>query len=296
MRARQLEVFCAIMREGTLTNAAKALNISQPALSQVLRHAEDELGFALFNRVKGRLVPTPDAHDMYPEAERLILDLAALRRKSQDLKAGRRGLVRLAASPPPAMSIVPEALAAFRAQYPTTTVRSEIAPLDTLTSMLLHGDANLVLCMNDAQFPGLVTEQLGQVGFVCLLPERHALLESERLLSFRDLEGETLIAYRHATLPGQLLARQAQREGLIYRPDIEIDVSISAISFVQQGLGVAVVDALLPWRSFLSIEARPLASDLQLPITLLTHAERDLSIVENLMRESLRSACAKIIP
>lgn len=149
MRARQLEVFCAIMREGSLTSASKALNTSQPALSQLLRHAEHQLGFALFKRIKGRLVPTPEAHEIYPEADRLFQDLEALRRRTNDLKTGRRGLVRMAASAPPAMSLVPRALALFRAQYPEIVVRSQIAPLGTLISMLMHGDVNLALCMSD---------------------------------------------------------------------------------------------------------------------------------------------------
>lgn len=292
MRARQLEVFCAIMREGSLTRAAKALNTSQPALSQLLRHAEDELGFALFKRIKGRLVPTPDAHEIYPEADRLFLDLEALRRRTHDLKAGRRGLVRMAASAPPAMSIVPKALTLFRAQHPEIVVRSQIAPLDTLIAMLLHGDANLALCLSGEKFAGLHSEHLGQVGFVCLMPETHPLADGNAPLGFGDLEDEALIAYRHATLPGRLLSQRAQRDGARYRPEIEIDMSISAVSFVQAGLGVAIVDALLPWQTFQGVKARAFAPDLVLPIRLLTHAERDLSVAETMMRDSLRQACA----
>ena len=147
MRARQLEVFCAIMREGSLTSASKTLNTSQPALSQLLRHAEQQLGFALFKRVRGRLVPTPEALEIYPEADRLFQDLEALRRRTNDLKTGRRGLVRMAASAPPAMSVVPTALTLFRAKHPEIVVRSQIAPLDTMIAMLMHGDVNLALCM-----------------------------------------------------------------------------------------------------------------------------------------------------
>ena len=294
MRARQLEVFCAIMREGSLTSAARALNTSQPALSQLLRHTEDELGFALFKRIKGRLTPTPDAYEIYPEAARLFQDLEALRRRTHDLRAGRRGLVRLAASAPPAMSLVPRALAMFRADHPEVVVRSHIAPLDTLTAMLLHGDVNLALCMSDGPFPGLRSQQLGKVGFVCLMPEDCPLASEDTPLSFSDLAEEPLIAYRHPTLPGRLLAQHAQRDGTAYRPDIEIDVSISAVSFVQAGLGVAIVDALLPSSISQGLKARPFAEDLHLPITLLTHAERELSVAEAMMQDRLRAAWAQI--
>ncbi|MEM7731642.1 MAG: LysR family transcriptional regulator [Pseudomonadota bacterium] len=296
MRARQLEVFCAIMREGSLTRAAQALNTSQPALSQLLRHAEDELGFALFKRIKGRLVPTQDAHEIYPEADRLFQDLAALRRRTHDLKAGRRGLVRMAASAPPAMSVVPQALTLFRAQHPEITVRSHIAPLDTLVSMLLHGDANLALCMSGETLAGLHSERLGQVGFVCLMPDTHPLAAEDGPLDFDNMRDEALITYRHATLPGRLLARKAQRSNMNYRPEIEIDMSISALSFVQAGLGLAIVDALLPWHSFSGVKSRPFAPELVLPMSLLTHAERELSVAEGLMRDSLREVCAQASP
>ena len=75
MKARQLEVFCMLMRCRTVTRAAEMLNISQPALSQVLLHLEDQIGFKLFNRVKGRLVPTAEAVTLLPEAERLHAEL-----------------------------------------------------------------------------------------------------------------------------------------------------------------------------------------------------------------------------
>ncbi len=293
MRARQLEVFCAIMREGSVTSAAKALNTSQPALSQLLHHAEQQLGFTLFKRIKGRLVPTPEAHEIYPEADRIFKDLEALRRHTNDLKTGHSGLVRMAASAPPAMSLVPRALALFRAQYPEIVVRSQIAPLDTLISMLMHGDANLALCMSGEKFVGLHSENLGHVGFVCLMPDGHPLADQDAPLRFEDLRDEALITYRHATLPGRLLAQESQREGVTYGPEIEIDMSISALSFVQTGLGVAVVDALLPWKSFQGVRARPFAPGLVLPISLLTHSERELSIAEALMRDSLRQAYAQ---
>ncbi|MDT4879650.1 Bacterial regulatory helix-turn-helix protein, lysR family [compost metagenome] len=60
------------MRCGTVTGAAAMLNISQPALSQILLHAEDQLGFKLFNRVRGRLVPTQEAEELYSQAEHIF--------------------------------------------------------------------------------------------------------------------------------------------------------------------------------------------------------------------------------
>ena len=58
---RHVEVFYAIMRAGTLTEAARALNVSQPAVSAALKQLERQLNMRLFDRVGGRLRATPEA-------------------------------------------------------------------------------------------------------------------------------------------------------------------------------------------------------------------------------------------
>lgn len=72
MNLRQLEVFYAIMQAGTVSGAARLLHVSQPNVTRVLAHTEQQLGFALFERVKGRLVPTQEAKALLPEAEKSL--------------------------------------------------------------------------------------------------------------------------------------------------------------------------------------------------------------------------------
>src|SRR3546814_15604985 len=90
MRLRHIEIFEAIRRTGSLTEAAAALHISQPAASKLLAHAEAQLGFKLFERVRGRLVATREAEILTPEVSRPNQALNSVRR----LAARRR-------NPPP---------------------------------------------------------------------------------------------------------------------------------------------------------------------------------------------------
>ena len=256
MRARQLEVFTAVMRAGTVTGAARLLNISQPALSQILIHTEDDLGFALFDREKGRLRPTPEALELYPEAERLFAGLEGLRRKTSDLRLGRAGLVRVAASAPPGMSLLPTVLAEFRARHPDILQRSHIAPIASLIGLLRGGDVALAMALDDRLPADIEVESLGETGFCCLLPEAHPLRDQAEV-SFADLAQETVISYRSATRPYDELDQAARAHGVRFVAQLEIDVSISAVGFVQAGLGVAVVDALLPWHQFGGIVPTP---------------------------------------
>jgi DNA-binding transcriptional LysR family regulator len=270
------------------------LNISQPALSQILLHTEDELGFALFERVKGRLRPTPDALEIFPDAERLSAGLDGLRRKTTDLRLGRTGLVRVAASPPPAMAILPRAFTKFRAQHPNILLRSHSAPIATIVDMLRTGDASLGVAMDDRLPPDIEAEVIGSVGFACLLPAGHAL-QRKTELTLADLAREELISYHGNTRPADELALAARAQGVKLSPSLEIDVSISAIGFVQAGLGIALVDALLPWQQFAGLAVRPLAAGPEFPVALLTSRTRALSRADEMMRDEIRAACYAIL-
>jgi len=291
MRARQLEVFCAVMRAGTVTAAARDLNISQPALSQILLHTEDELGVQLFERVKGRLRATEIAHEIYPEAERVFAGLEALRRHTIDLRDGRVGLLRIAASAPPAMSFLPNAIAEFRAAYPSVSLRSHVAPVASMTRMVQSGDISIAVAMSDAAYPGLNIEVLGEAPMVCVLPQGHPLLD-KAALTLADLAQETLVSYRGDTLPGRRLMRIAAQEGMGFAPEIEVDASISALPFVQKGLGVAVVDGLMPWQTFSGVAVRDFLPRTRLPVTILTNKDTPLSAAHDGLLAAVRRAFA----
>lgn len=294
MQARQLEVFCMLMRSGTVTGAAAMLNISQPALSQILLHAEDQLGFKLFNRVRGKLVPTREAEELYPECERIFAELGALRRRTTDMRYGRTGLIRVAASAPPAMSIVPKALSAFRAAHPDVVVRSLIAPLVNIRDMILNGDAPLGVVMNNLARPGIEVETLGYAELICIIPENHRFAELDEI-GFADLQSETLISYRAGTLPGRLLLSAAAAEKQMFNPAIEIDISITALPFVRDGFGVAIVDGLLPWEQFPGLVRKPLKQRTTVPIALLTNRDRPLTGIHRDMAGNLREVCSAVL-
>lgn len=289
MNARQIEVFRTIMRCGTLTGAAQALNVSQPALSQLLLHAEDQLGFKLFRRLRGRLAPTPEAIQLFPEAERLHRDLESFRGFAADLKHGKAGTVRLAASAPPALSFVPGALTAFRRAAPGIRLGAFVVPFHVACEMVGQGDADLGVAISDVPTPLVQIETIGRSEVVCVLPEGHPLTERSAV-GVADLEGETLISYRPRTVPGMLLDQAFSRQGASFHTQIEIDVSMIALSFVQQGIGIALVDGLLPWGSFPGLVVRPFRPAVALPVTLLVSTRRPLSRSQELLRDELRAA------
>ena len=85
MKLRHLEIFYAVMTCGSLSRAAEALNISQPAASKALKSAEMKLGFTLFQRVRGKLLPTSEAITLFEKAQTIYQDLDNLRLLADNL-------------------------------------------------------------------------------------------------------------------------------------------------------------------------------------------------------------------
>lgn len=289
MNARQIEVFRAVMREGTLTAAARLLNVSQPALSQLLLHAEDQLGFRLFNRAGGRLVATAEAVRLFPEADRLHAGLDALRRMALDLRDGKTGTLRLAASAPPALSFVPRALAAVRAGFPGLRLQSHVVPAAVVAAMLEDGRAELGVILDDTPRPSLHVERIDGRDLVCLLPAGHRLAARPSVAP-ADLRHEVLVGYRPDSLPGTLLTGAFARAGMTYGPEIELDTSIGAPGFVQSGFAVGLVDGITPWSGFPGLITRPFLPRLSLPVCLLSDARRQPGRAEQALRAALKAA------
>src|SRR5207245_4038809 len=118
MNARQLEVFRAIMRNRSLTAAAESLHVSQPAVSKVLRHFEIQIGYKLFERLGGRLVPTAEAQLLYRDADRIFREIVVLQGLSDRIRDKQLGLLRVGASAPPTFALLPHAIERFRPRNP----------------------------------------------------------------------------------------------------------------------------------------------------------------------------------
>ena len=108
---RHVEVFYAIMRAGSITAAARVLNVTQPAVSVALRQLEARLRMKLFDRSGGRLQPTPEARALLPDVAEIFGRIGAVERLSQDLASGARGVFTVAATPNPRKTVAPPSLA-----------------------------------------------------------------------------------------------------------------------------------------------------------------------------------------
>lgn len=256
MKARQLEVFRAIMRQGSLTAAAESLHVSQPAVSKVLRHFEAQIGYRLFERVGGRLAPTAEAHLLFRDADRIFREIESLKRFSDRIRDQRLGLLRIGASAPPTFALLPEAVDRFLRRNPDTRLEIQTLPAEEIGEHILIGDIDLGLTMAAIPEPRVRNERIGEAEIVVVMRLDSPLAALDEV-SPRDLDGYALISYGSNPLVGRDLDRIFEEQRCRRSPGIEITLSIAAAPLVERGVGVALVDGLVPWGDFGELTIRP---------------------------------------
>jgi DNA-binding transcriptional LysR family regulator len=242
MRLRHIEVFHAIMQVGTISGAAQVLHISQPAVTKVLQHAELQLGMPLFERVRGKLYPKPEAHRLFAETEKLNRDLQGIRRLAASLKGRAVETVRLVSTPTIAISVLPQAMTAWRRDFEQT--RCELATYHTseIVNALRLGEADLALSLQDPRHPGIVAEPIAQGMLTVMAPAgTWSATECAQPIGPAGLTGE-LIGLADNDPIGEIVVAACEAQGVqpVFRTVVQ--TYQIARSLVEAGAGTAVVD------------------------------------------------------
>ncbi|WP_459614827.1 LysR substrate-binding domain-containing protein [Bordetella sp. 2513F-2] len=241
LNLRQIEVFRAVMTTGTISGAAKLLYVSQPAVSRLLSHTEQRLGFPLFERIKGRLFPTPEARQLFREVETVYAGVRRVSELAGELAEKRSGILHLVSSPSIGHMLIPLSIARFRQSHPEVKVTFQPLTFRPLTQMLLENRAELGVVILPTQHPNLLSQPLGNGRLVCICPYNHPLAHRS-LLGIRDLQPYPLISYSTETPFGSLIEQMYQEAGETRRVAIEVSSPQHACSLVQAGAGIAIVD------------------------------------------------------
>jgi DNA-binding transcriptional LysR family regulator len=241
---RQLEVFEAVMRTGSVSEAARALNVSQPAVTKSLRLAEQAAGFVLFRRVRGRLFPSPEAETLLPQVERMRSDLGAISLLIRQLRDGNAGSVTVAAVGSVAHPFITPAVAQFTRERPNIRVEVMILPTATVADRVAQSQADFGVVHQPTDNPYLDGEVICQAEGICVMPKKHPLAQ-RKTVAARDLLNEPLICYREDTAIGWLVRKALSAASERRDVDIVINQSQQALDLVEAGAGIAVMDPFL---------------------------------------------------
>ncbi|WP_336332613.1 LysR family transcriptional regulator [Pseudomonas putida] len=288
MRLRHIEIFQAIRQTGSISAAAQLLHVSQPAVTKVLQHAELQLGFPLFLRVRGKLQATPEALALEREVDKVSESLQGVRRLAQSLRREPGYSLRIGATPALALSLLPSAIREWTGTYPDIACELSSAHSRELVQNLLMREVDVALTLQPPEHPGLKAQALASGGLVVLAPKGYWPQDDiGQPLPLGGLADAPLIGLSSAD---PLAARlNSYFEAVEPPPKVRIAVQTYSLAsaMVESGAGLAVIDP------FTALDASPLVTTIRplappLPITLyavtrttepLPHTLNDLLLV-----------------
>lgn len=291
---RHIEVFRAVMIAGGVTKAAELLGSSQPTVSRELARLERAVGFALFQRVAGRLRPTMPGLALYDEVRQSYAGLERVASAAARLRAFKGGQLSLIALPAFSHSILPDAFRRFHERHDgvSLTVETQESPL--LEEWLSAQRYDLGLTEHDAAPAGTRVELLLQVDEVCALPDGHPLLARPRI-ALADFEGQAFVSLS-STDPYRIQIDEAfAAAGVLRRSIVETPTAVSVCTFVRQGLGAAIVNPLTALDfAGRGLHIRPLAHSFPFRVNVVFPEHRPGNPLVGAFMASLREAAAAI--
>jgi DNA-binding transcriptional LysR family regulator len=181
MTLRQLETLYAILMMGSITGAARSLNITQPAVSAVLKHTEQQLQMPLFERRHGRLQPTPECLSLKPDLEEIFGRIDTITRMVDDLRDGRSGKLVIATSPTLVNAFLPQAIAAIKKSSPKVQIAVHSLPTPLAIAMVSRREADFGLVYAPVNDSTVESEHLIESEIVGVLPKQHKLNKRKNL-------------------------------------------------------------------------------------------------------------------
>ena len=278
MDVKLLEAFRAVVDHRSVTAAATAMGVTQPAVSTQIARLEEAVGFALFERAGGRLKPTPEGVLFYAEASRVLGEVDRLQAATVQIREGQSGRLVIASHPSAAISLLPPLVSAFVAERPGVAVRMISRHSDVVSQLLPSESFDIGIAELPIDESQVEVRRYG-MRCVAILPPRHALT-SRRVLTPQLLaEYPTVMPARSHQVPnrihGVFSAAGVQLNGVV-----EAEFFATLCGLVAAGTGWSIVDPLSA-QSFthLGLVARPFEPAITYEIGAFWRRDREPSVL-----------------
>ena len=298
MSRRELGLLRAMYQHGTVTAAAQAVHMSQPAASALLQGLELRLGFALFSRDRRRLQLTQQARALMPDVLHALSALDAVDRLAGDIRQGAGGRLHIGAVPVASALLLPPALRPVRARHPALAVAVRTGTALELMDMAADHRIELGVLITGGHPPQarIVVEPIAPLDLYAVCHPTHPAAQGGGLpADLAALAPHGLVVLAPGLPVGQATRRALDQAGLGQHPLLEVAQSMTACAFAAQGLGVALVetlgarDALARGLCVQRLQALP-----DTAIGLVHPRDKPLAGAGQLLRESLIARAAEL--
>ena len=237
---RQIEGFKAMIEVGSVSGAALMMNISQPAMSQLIAHLEEDTGLKLFDRVKGRLAPTKHAMRLHDEVGRIFAGVRQVENAVESIRREEQGLLAVGAMPALSGPFVERATKGFLKDRRNVFCSVQSLSSQMTVDWLIARKLDVGLISGGINNPYVTFEPLMEHPLVCIMPRDHPLA-AKSVIEPADLDQIPFVAFNPDTYEGHLVEEMLEGYGVRTQIVLITNAAPTLCHFVAGGLGVSLV-------------------------------------------------------
>jgi DNA-binding transcriptional LysR family regulator len=247
LNVQRLRVLREVIDQGSFSEAADALNYTQSAVSQAIATLEAEAGVPLLDRDRRGVRPTSAGERLNDHAGRILSQLDAAEAELGAIAGVRGGELRMASFPTAGATLMPLAIAAFRAAHPEVSLSMVEGEPEELIPRLREGEFDLGLIFEfegtGELGPGLWSAPLFEDPMRLALPRQHRLVGKERI-ALEDLAEDSWVQTSEASACARHVVRICRTAGFRPQVSFESDDYLTVQGLVAAGVGVALIPQL----------------------------------------------------
>ena len=238
MDRRQLQIFHAVLEEGSFTRAANSLHIAQSAVSIAIRKLEEEFGMALLNRADRVVSLTAAGHTLQVHCDRILTQFQQAQLEMSELQTMERGTVSLGTSAMAGNYYFPEKIAAFRRQYPHIRVSVIGEGTRRAQQLLLDGEIDMALVNVEDASDELEVRTLDIRDEVVACVSADHPFASKKKLGFPEFAEQSLVVYREGYYLREVIETLGKEHNV--EPNIGVETNLMRLmtDLICRGEGV----------------------------------------------------------
>ncbi len=242
MNLRQIQAFKEVMLTGSVTQAARNLGRTQPAISSLISGLEKSIGYHLFERRRGRLHPVPEAHYLLAEARSILERFSRLHETMQDVGNLETGHLKVACMPVFAESLMPRLITQFVKNRKDVTISLVSHTSEWVYERLASQQYDLGFAEATTVSPLVESTEIA-MNCVCAVSEGDDLA-GKSVITPADLDGKAMASFLPSHFIRQRLHEIFEKDALQMRVRFEVQNAASQFAFIEEGLACAIMSPL----------------------------------------------------
>ncbi|WP_374622282.1 LysR substrate-binding domain-containing protein [Devosia sp.] len=243
MDVRQIETYQAVMTYGTASKAAEVLGMSQPAVSKAIMTLERSIGFKLFDREKGRMIPSAEGQLFFREVQTSLAGLAKLRSAAARIRDYGSGDIRVACLSAFSTNLVPRAIARFHKRHPNIAVSLHVAASSSIRDMVAANQLDIAVTADEVDTTGVEAVPFAEIQAALAIAPGHRLAKKAEIVP-ADLDKVELVALAPEDTTRHESEAMFAQFGVQPKIIVETAYASTVCALVLAGLDCGIVDPI----------------------------------------------------